>query len=334
VVLAACGASAALVPSRVAAAESDGEVGIAWEAPSGCPDREVIVRRVSDALADATPGLGAGWQVHGRVQPGRVDGWVLVLELRSPHAAPGAPAAERTLSARDCDDLGEAAAVAIAIALDDASKEREGATSDAVPVGVAASEGGSRGAAADPVPDRAASAEVAAERTREPVRLAVAADGVLDSASLGGLGWGASLEVSGWWRRFGVGGYGLWLAPRATELGSGQQAEFSLLGGGLRLCHRAPADWLWVSPCLGAELASFGADSAGLRAGRDVSDLWFAGTASVAFGSRVLGALGVHSRVELVLPIGRQEYLVDDQVLHSVPAATLRWLVGIDAGGG
>ena len=53
----------------------------------------------------------------------------------------------------------------------------------------------------------------------------------------------------------------------------------------------------------------------------------------VAFGSRVLDSLGLHSRVELVLPTGRQEYLVDDEVVHGVPAATLRWLVGIDAGG-
>lgn len=341
-VLAACSASGALAPSA-AAAESDDDVRIAWDAPPGCPDREAIVRRVSDALADAPPGLGAGWQVHGRVQPARASGWVLSLELRSPHAADGASPAERVLTARDCDDLGEAAAVAIAIALDDASEGQAGeatpgpAPSDAAPVRAKPVEDGPlapREASADAVSDQAGDAELAGERTRQPVRLAVAVDGVLDSASLGGLGWGASLELSGWWRRFGVAGYGLWLAPRATELGSGQQAEFSLLGGGLRVCYRAPADWLWVSPCVGAEVASLSANSDGLRAGRDIQDLWLAGSVGVAFGSRVLDALGLHSRVELVLPTGRQEYLVDDEVVHRVPAATLRWLIGIDAGGG
>lgn len=269
------------------------------------------------------------------------SGWVLELELRSPHVAAGAPPAQRILSARDCDDLGEAAAVAIAIALDDASQnygrgqDGEAATADAAAGAAPASPDveAFSGHATGPASDRAGSAAVASDRAREPVHLAFAGDGVLDSASLGGLAWGASLELSGRWRRVGVGGYGLWLAPRAMELGSGQEAEFSLLGGGLRVCYRAPADWLWVSPCLGAELASFAADSVGLRAGRDVHDLWLAGTVGLAFGSPILDGLGLHSRVELVLPTRRQEYLVDDEVVHRVPAATLRWLIGVIADG-
>lgn len=335
--------SAVASPRAAAAAEREGDVPVLvdWEAPRGCPDREAIVRRLSDALADAPAGLGTGWQVRGRINAGR-EGWVLVLQLRAPSAAEVALPAERVLSARDCNDLGEAAAVAVAIALDDASNEREvapngGVASEAPPEATSSQEASpavpaARGQA-DPVTDRAEDVALAPTAAGEPVRLALAADGVLDSASLGGLAWGASLELSGWWRRFGAGAYGLWLAPRATQLGTGQQAEFSLLGGGLRACYRAPADWLWVSPCVGLELGRFAAESDGLRAGRDVHDTWLAGSVGVALGSRLLDALGLHSRVELVLPTGRQEYLVDEQVVHRVPAATLRWLVGIDSGG-
>ena len=219
VVLAACSAAGALAVCRVAAAESGDQVRIVWDAPPGCPDREVIVRRVSDALADAPPGLGAGWRVHGRVQAGGASGWVLALQLRSPHTGDGAPPAERVLSARDCDDLGEAAAVAIAIALDDASKEGEGEATTPGAAAVAPTRVEHEPSAAAPAAALDAALDsggtsVVSGRPHEPVRLAFAADGVLDSASLGGLGWGASVELSGWWRRFGVGGYGVWLAPR------------------------------------------------------------------------------------------------------------------------
>ncbi|HWO10801.1 MAG TPA: hypothetical protein VNN80_15010 [Polyangiaceae bacterium] len=336
--LAGLGACAAAASPVSAQSDAEGSVQIAWDAPPGCPDREVLVRRLADALADAPPGLGAGWHVRGRVRADRERAWVLVLELRAPGAAADAPPAERVLSARDCDDLGEAAAVAIAIALDDAQKAGVGAPASgpALPSAAISTElAAPAPGAGDSAPDRATGASTLSRQTQEPLRLALAADGVLDSASLGGLAWGVSLELQGWWRRFGVGAYGVWLPPRATQLGTGQSAEFSLLGGGLHACYRAPADWLWVSPCVGMEVARFEADSAGLRSGRDVRDVWLAGTAGVAFGSRVLGQLGLHSRVEIVLPMRRQEYLVDeDQPIHRVPAATLRWLVGIDAGGG
>jgi hypothetical protein len=326
-------AASAIGPGAARARAAEGGVEVTWRAPAGCPDRDAIVRRMADALADGRPGLGAGWRVHGSVQAGRGSGWVLVLELRAPGATEGAPPARRVLSAVDCDELGEAAAVAIAIALDDASasESAEAAAGQERPPTPSRSEP-PLALPADPASDR--SVNVASSgRARDPLRVAFAAEGVLDSASLGGLGWGASIELSAWWRRFGVGGYGIGLAPRATELGAGQQAEFSLLGGGLRLCYRAPADWLWVSPCIGLEAARFSAHSAGLRAARDAHDLWSAAAAGLAFGSSVLGAMGVHSRVELVLPTSRQEYLVDDAVIHRVPAATLRWMVGIDAGG-
>ena len=328
---------ACLAPRAAFAQGSEGGgVILTWEAPPGCPDREAMSRRLVDALADAPPGIGAGWAVRGRVHAGRERSWVLVLGLTPPGAVAGAPPAERVLSARDCDDLGEAAAVAIAIALDDAQRASEGApaasaASGSDPAAVAAPP------AREPATDAAAVGTALPGAAREPLRLALAAGGVLDSASLGGLAWGASLELQGWWRRFGGGVYGLWLPPRTTDLGTAQLAQFSLLGGGVRACYRAAADWLWVSPCVGVELARYEADSAGLRQGRDVRDLWLAGIVGIGFASPVLGALGLHSRVELVLPGRRQEYLVDEaDAVHRVPAAALRWLVGvvIDAGGG
>lgn len=337
--MAALGVGVALgVQTLVASAQeslaNEGPVIITWQAPAGCPDRETLARRLADVLAEAAPGLGAGWQVDGRIEP-HGQAWQLQLGLLAPGVAAGTAPAQRVLSARSCDDLVEAAAVAIAIALDDAERAREPAAPDAPAPSSGAPEPGPPASAAATAGD---AGELQPDATppgsSEPIRMSLALDGVLDSASLGGLSGGVSLEVAASLRRLVLGAYGLWLPPRTTELGGGQGAEFSLLGGGLRACYQAPADWLWVAPCAGLELARFEADSAGLRQGRDIRDPWFAFSLGLGFGSRVLGAFGLHSRVELVLPSRRQEYFVDDQTeaVQRVPAATLRWLVGADVG--
>jgi hypothetical protein len=255
-----------------------------------------------------------------------------VLTLVAPDAGSETPANRRVLSAKHCDDLGDAAAVAIAIALGDAAVLDAAAVDGAAPTGPTQLE---------PVPStppgaasldtEAAPATSAADGSHVPQRLAIAADMVLDSATLGGLAGGAAVEFQGWLARFGLGLYGLWLPPRALDIDAGQHAEFSLLVGGLRACYAIPADWLSVAACVGGEIGALDAHAKGLRQGQDPRDLWLAPSLGVVFGGKVLGSLGLHSRVELLLPTLRQEYRVDlEQSIHRVPEATLRWSLGID----
>jgi hypothetical protein len=322
-------------PSASRAAEVSDSAGpphITWQAPRGCPDAEVVAQRLADALEGAPAELGAGWQVHGRITGGADAPWQLLLTLLAPDAGSAARANRRVLSAKQCDDLGDAAAVAIAIALGDAAAQAAPATDGA---GAAAptqlAPVASTPVAAATFDTQPATAPSRAGGSHVPRRLAIAADLVLDSATLGGLAGGAAVEVQGWLARFGLGLYGVWLPPRALAIGAGQHADFSLLAGGLRACYAVPADWLSVAACVGGEVGALDAHAEGLRAGQDPHDLWLAPVLGVLLGGKLSEALGLHSRVELVLPTRRQEYRVDlEQAIHRVPEATLRWSLGID----
>jgi hypothetical protein len=316
-------------PSLAPAADASGSAGppqITWEAPPGCPNAESVAQRLTDALAGAPAELGAGWQVRGRITGGVEAPWRLVLTLIAPDSG-SEPSNRRVLSAKHCDDLGDAAAVAIAIALGDAAAPDVSAAATApTPLEPVMSK---------PPDARTVDTAPAAARPEHdssvPRRLALAADMVLDSASLGGLAGGAAVEMQGWLARFGLGLYGLWLPPRALSIDARQHAEFSLLAGGLRACYAVPADWLSVGACVGGEIGALEANTEGLREGQEPSDLWLAPSMGLAFGGKLLGALGVHSRVEVLFPIRRQEYRVDlEQSIHRVPEATLRWSLGID----
>lgn len=85
---------------------------IAWDAPAGCPSQAVVVAQAEAMLAGsaraAAPGTRFEFQV---VRAG--DGWRLRGLLLGPDGA-----AERTLTARDCAALAEAAALIAAIAVD------------------------------------------------------------------------------------------------------------------------------------------------------------------------------------------------------------------------
>jgi hypothetical protein len=284
---------------------------------------------LADALQGAPAELGIGWQVYGRVTGGADAPWRLLLTLVAPDAGSEMPANRRVLSAKRCDDLADAAAVAIAIALGDA------AVLDTSPAAVAAATAPSEHVAskpeATPFDTQSAAALSAADGSHVPQRLSIAADMVVDSATLGGLAGGAAVEVQGWLARFGLGLYGLWLPARALAIDAGQHAEFSLLVGGLRACYAVPADWLSVAACVGGEVGGLDARAEGLRDGQDPRDLWLAPSLGVAFGGKLLGALGLHSRVELLFPTHRQEYRVDlEQAIHRVPEATVRWSLGLD----
>lgn len=321
--------SAAPVAWAAEPSRSVGSPEISWDAPRGCPDAESVARRLVHALEGAPAELGAGWQVHGRITGGQSGPWQLALTLAAPDAGQDTPANVRVLSAKQCDDLGDAAAVAIAIALGDAASFDAAPSEDTgdAPLAPLPSTG-----LHAPALDIEPALTSPADGARAPRRLALGAELVLDSATLGGLVGGAAVEAQGSLGRLGLGLYGLWLPPSSHGIGTRQSAELSLLVGGLRACYSVPADWLLVAACVGGEVGALDAQVEGLRDGRDQSDLWLAPGAGVGFGGKLVAGVGLRSRVEVLFPILRQQYRVDlEQAIHSVPEATLRWSLGLEA---
>jgi hypothetical protein len=93
--------------------------GFVWEAPPECPRRSVVLRQLADVLgfgnaADAETVLARG-RARGSIQR---DGerWVLELEVRDETGLK-----RRRLESEQCTDLGHAAALALALLLNDAA---------------------------------------------------------------------------------------------------------------------------------------------------------------------------------------------------------------------
>lgn len=292
-----------------------------WQAPAPCPDAAAVQQRLSASLAALPGGWEPGARVRGRVSGGGGKEWVLELDLE--RAAPqgsGIPA-RRRLSAPHCDELADAAAVAIALALGDGRGARQLAQSEPPP-------------AASALPSQATSiADVApTESTREPAApwlLALSADAVLDSGLLAGVGWGvaagAQVEHRGW----STGVYGVWLPERAEDVGPGQGADFQWLAAGLRGCRQVSSASLRVHGCAGLELGALSAAGFGLSQAADSSSLVLAPVLGAGV-SWPLERWALTSRLEGLLPLPRQEYTVDaGRRIHETPALVVRWTLGV-----
>lgn len=309
---------------------------VAWSAPSQCPSAETVLQRLSSLVDSGALGsMSRAGEVRGEIHRGREGSWVLSLlisEGKEPAASP------RRLSAAECDDLADAAAVAIALALggNGAADTSAGGRNAA---GSAAARAGQPSAAATPRAsesplDAPAGDELAGGRAKargaEGPALALSGDAIMDLASLGGAAFGGSVQAQARLGALGLGVYGLWLAPRENAVAPGQHVEFSLLAAGVRACYRANERAVEVDVCGGFELDSLQALSVGLLGARNRRDTWLAPTWGAELGWRLTGGLRIEARLEALLPLSQEEYVVDvDQLVHRVPGATARLALGL-----
>jgi hypothetical protein len=271
----------------------------------------------------------ADWASAGRVR-GRIvseaGGWVLSLEIdRTLGGGPSvssladaetraAPPA-RVFQAGDCGELVEAAAVAIALALGgDAAPPPAAKAAAAGSVATAPKSDGTRDAANDALGSQLRSIGAVAR-----------AEALVDTASLGGLALGVGAEVGMRWRAIGVRAYGVGLPSRQIRLAPSQYVELSLWAAGLRGCYRAADGLPIVDVCGGAEVGAFGAAGRGLADARERRDVWGATTWGAWFGVDLAEHLQAGVRLEAVLPLSRERYLVNrSEVVHEMAGASLR----------
>ena len=295
---------------------------VVWQAPAPCPDAATVEARLGAALGDLPDGWDPESEVRGHIERGTAAEWVLELEMVERGPADAAAATRRRrLTATDCDELTDAAIVAVALALGDAAAEHQrsalaAASAAEAPAGV--------------VDTRSLGPEPALPRER-PSSLALGAGAVADSGSLPGWGWGATLGVHGRYGAWGVDLYGVWLPERSNSIAEGQGVDFGLLGGGLRGCYRALDGMLGVDGCLGLELDSLSASAYGLAEGQERSDLLFAPLASLALSWRMLEHSSLLARLDGLAPLPQQQYSVNiGEQVHETPAVVVRLSLGVE----
>jgi hypothetical protein len=324
---------AASLPARVLASEPR----FAWDAPIRCPDGDAVLAAVSVLLDTPVVDFGAFTSIQGRVEQVGAE-WRLSLEL-----VDGSRRRSRVIAAPTCDDLAQAAGVAIALALD---ATRADALADASAGSGRESEGAARSPAATGVPDaerpgapRMSSPQgPSAERhvsTAEPSSprehggVLLAADAVFDAAALPDGAFG--VQLSGGWRqgRNAVSGYGVWLPARSdATLGEGS-VKFALLAGGIRLQHEFTHEIVALTGEVGVELGELSATGVALADARAFSDFWLAPNLGLALGSELGAGWSWHAAATGLVPLLRQAYHVDvDELVHQPPVVDFRVAIG------
>jgi hypothetical protein len=271
--------------------------------------------------------LASEGQVWGSIRAGRPGHWHLSLEIAE-HTppSPAAGRSRRELEAEVCDELADAAAVAILMALGGsntaASPEPLSAPSaaplDTLPPNASPPD-------ALPVDRAPSAANAPPEPSGVQLGFVPSVELVMDSASVAGPALGVAAQAQLRWEAFGLGAYGLWLPERSEPLGARQDVGFSLMAAGLRGCYRSRDAQPSIDLCGGFELGRLEAEGLGLRGARSRTDTWLAPSWGAAVGWRLFGGVSIQARLEALLPLGRERYVVDGDVLvHEVPDAALR----------
>lgn len=293
---------------------------LTWDAPDECPSAQSVLERLKDLLGD-TPAAWARYErVRVTMQRDAKSGWLLLLTLER-----GSDIQQRTLSAPRCEELGNAAAVALAIALGDEQASEEPAIDWEEPAPAAAVN-----AASDR--DEAARMPRPAPDAAPRVLIATGAEGVLDVRALGAATFGVSLHADLRLARLGAGLYGVLLPGRSEAVGDGvnQSVDFALLAAGVRACYRVLGGRAHADTCGAFELGSLSADARGLVAASDTRDLWLATGLGVAFGWDLAPALALSARLEGLLPLVTESYVVNDnETVNTTPDVTLRAALGL-----
>lgn len=97
-------------------AQPDSALQITWEAPTGCPDAEVVRRHAQTRLE----GRGSPAVAEATVRGSDEEGWHLAISVQGP-----AGVDRREVSASSCEELAAAAGLFIAVAADPEADRRE-----------------------------------------------------------------------------------------------------------------------------------------------------------------------------------------------------------------
>jgi hypothetical protein len=312
-------AQAAIGVSGTTHAEPAPSTLIEWQAPDSCPGANVVYQRVSTLLGYAPSDWGAVDHVRGTINE-QPQHWLLTIDMQR-----GGERSSRVISAPRCDDLAEAAAIAIVLALENEAPQatRDGTADDGSKrIGARTSAAGT-----NPSVDQAA---VAPRREAVPVGFSVAGDALLDFDSLGSVAPGASVSAAARFGRAQLALYGLLLAEQRRTLNTEQFITFGLLAAGLRGCYRVLDSPLSGAACAGLEAGRLQVESRGVDGARGTNDLWLAPSAALELGATIRGPLEAHLRFELLRPLPRKQYAINEtDVLYRPPVLAPRAYIGL-----
>jgi hypothetical protein len=307
---------------------------LAWTAPGDCATRasaqEQIERLVGRSLAEVE-------HVDFQVEIARSGAREWRVAVRT--IARDGGARVRELTGASCAEVADAAAVAIAMAIE-ASDESDLAqqppagdvAADDAPVPPDARARDE--APAQPAPERTSTA-ASTPASPDALRFALGAGLMLDHGSLPELAPGAELALSLGWRALRLTALGEFFPNQQTRLSSNPDhgGEFRLALGGLLACGERGFGALAAFGCGGFELGRLSAKGIGVHNPRFGDSGWQALRAELGGRYEFVAGLGVLLRAGIALPLERRAFVLDaTQTVHRPSSAALRALIGLELG--
>lgn len=290
---------------------------LALDAPDGCVDLATLEQDVADLVGRPLAQVPEADFRLTIAQPS-TGRWHLKLEATE-HGTPSEAAHVRELDAASCSELGEAAAVAIAVSIRAFAETGPPPTSEPtrpVPVAVAA-----------PPPAVTVAASRDRPRWRPALTLALAADaGDLPQTGLGVMA-GAAVRR----RALRLAATLAWMPSRDSVPTAGRGGRFQLAAGAADACF-APGRGSWtVLGCLGGELGAYWATGLEVQRPESRTTFWRAGRASLGAALALSSALSLLVQGTAIVPWPRPGFVVDGMNLVYRPeAVALRVGAGID----
>lgn len=318
--LSRCFAPLACAWLAAGAARPSEPIELEWSAPDGCPTRQDVLSRAAALLGQT--GSEQRIIARGRIRAAEGE-FELELETVTSDGT-----GRRRLRAGQCGELAQPAALLLALAVDPAVTAPEPApsepTSEPTPIAPAPAP------AAPPTP--AAPGPRPVDEARESglaarLALGLAGDvGALPAPAPGIAGsLGAALGPTTLEARLTV------LLEQRAEIGGGRGGAFALASAGLSACHDVATTPVVLAPCLGVEAGRLSGAGFGVREPGSGSALWVAGLAGLRGVQTLANGLGVWVGAELVIPVLRPEFVLENVgVVHRPARAGGRAAIGAE----
>ncbi len=291
----------AILGATPASAQVRGPLSLAWEAPPGCPTRDDVVAAVTRLRPHAFQRPASiPVDAVGRVSR---DGnaWSLGLDIRV-----SGDASERSVTADTCDEAADAAAVILALVIEQAGRRE---------------------------PERVAAPTVApASSGGDGLQFIARLHGAVDVGTLPSVapGLGASVGVSRSWLRVELGA--TWFPSQRASSDNGRSVDIGLVSGELRVCA-TPLRTTRLAAGLCAGLAGGVLYAQGLGFDLDRSDVtpWWSPLAGVTVNVRLWRALWALALVEAGVTLGAPRFVSGEGAeLHRPSLVTARGTLGVE----
>jgi hypothetical protein len=313
----------ALCLSSVYAAAQSAPVTLDWHAPPGCPSAEPVLDKLKELVGSEPLAASRYHAIRGEIREDARLSWVLELRLSDAEGT-----RVRTLSARACDDLAVAAAVALALVLEpDTALEPEWQAT--VPSANLPS-ANLPTTAESPLPEGSVDAGASTE-PGPPLTPLLGVEVLIDSAALGGASVGLGVHGGVRLGSVSVGLSGAYLPAQRTDVrADGQWVELTLLAAGPRVCYPLSTGTVRADACASFELGQLTATGVGLRGARESSDWWLAPSVGLGLDWRVFSDVVLAAHVDGLTPLVREEFVINEtEAVQRVPAALLRVGLGV-----